>query len=488
MIAAVSLSIGCSNKSADKNASVMVSKQAKVMIPFLQKNGLFRYVDENLKPVIDKEFAHASKFSPKGYAFVYDKDFRQGIIDVKGNFIRDFSDKKYETYDLGTLTLIEESREYEKTLPVWKWDWNILGSGVDKTATFSDVTISVLQTGQKIASKTRNVEDYEEGISLDLNPLDENHFVMNEKLYEIKGDKVKEMADQIYFTFTDDKVLVSEKNGNAVFYAFDGKMKKTKELKPIKEITIQANGKSILLDSLNETRYVQRPANSNLLKDIKTNEILPYPTFDKAFPITFSNLSNEQISFLNKVTLISSVNKTPYFILGAFNYGQWKYDYKYVDTKGNFLQSIEAPDFFILGNIGEILWPESERIISPSFIEKGYQVEKIKKVYNQENLFMIQTGKDNLPSKKGLWNSKTQQWIIPAECNDINVLDYQKMIVSLKMGKEDGSYLYDAQNKKRITTTMYKSISADGFATRQIGSDKEESYYIDIFTGKEFKE
>lgn len=487
MMAAISLSVGCSNKSIDTKASVIISKQSKIMIPFLQKNGLFRYVDEDLKPVIDKEFSLASKFSPKGYAFVYDKDFRQGIIDVKGNFIRDFSDKTYETYDLGTLTFIEESREYEKKLPVWKWDWNIMGSGIDKTATFSEVTISVLQTGQKIASKTTNKDEYEEGISLDVSPLDDSHFVMNEKLYEIKGNKVKEIADKIYFTFTDDQVLVSEKNGNALFYSFDGKLKNTKELKPVKEISIQANGKTIVLDSLNETRYRQRPANATLLKDIKTNEIFPYPNFDKAFPVIFSNLSDGQVSFLNKVTLISSVNKTPYFILGTFNYDKWKYDYKYVDAKGNFLPSIQAPDFFILGNVGEILWPESDQIISPTFIEEGYQVKKIKKVYGQDSLFFVQIEKNNV-AKKGLWNSKKQQWIIPAEFDDIGILDEQNLIVSLRMEKDEGYYLYDARNRKRITHKTYKSIFADGLITNRTGPNKEEKYYIDIFTGKEFKE
>lgn len=37
MTAVISISVGCSNKSMPENASVIVSKQSKVMIPFLQK-------------------------------------------------------------------------------------------------------------------------------------------------------------------------------------------------------------------------------------------------------------------------------------------------------------------------------------------------------------------------------------------------------------------------------------------------------------------
>lgn len=482
--------ISCSNSSIETQAQIKTDYtiQSK-LIPYLQKNGLFRYVDDNLHTAIDKEFAYATKFASNGLAFVYDKDNRQAIIDQKGNIIRAYSDKRYGFEILEGLTLLQESKEYEKTLPIWKWEWNIMGSEIDKSASFEEIEISVLETGQKIESKTTNEDEHEEGIDTDISKIDNRYFVMNNKLYEVKGEKINKIADGIYFTFMNEKIVVTENNGNAVFNSIQGKLKKEKELRPLSSFTVLANGSSILIDSLNLTRYIQRPANSRVLQDIKTNEIYMYPNFDKPFPINFAKLSSEDIKFLKGISLIASVPNTPYFILGNFDYDSWKYNYRYINQKGSFLSNIDIKDFYLTTEIGKIIWPSSNTIIPQDNIEAGYQVSYINRLYEDDNLFSISITKGDERSKKGIWNRKTQQWIIPAEYYNIEELNGDKHIYAVQQKYEGEFMLYDAFRNKYISEKSYRSIESTGLVRKKIlNISKDEYFYIDILTGKEYRE
>jgi hypothetical protein len=88
----------------------------------------------------------------------------------------------------------------------------------------------------------------------------------------------------------------------------------------------------------------------------------------------------------------------------------------------------------------------------------------------------------------GLWNSNTKTWEIKPDYHDISVLDTEKQIYTLQKEKDGLYILYGNKNKKRIGSNAYQSINSDGLVTIKLDSGQTIYYYIDIDSGKEYKE
>ena len=114
---------------------VAQNKEAANWITYLTKNNDFIYVDRNLKKQIDGSYAHAGKFTETGYAIVTNQDRKSAIIDATGKIVVDYTEHEVEITVVQNLTLLMIDYEYEKKMPFWKYDWNIMGGDVKTTIT-----------------------------------------------------------------------------------------------------------------------------------------------------------------------------------------------------------------------------------------------------------------------------------------------------------------------------------------------------------------
>lgn len=468
-----------------KNTTNIQTQKSVDWIPYLTKNEDYIYVDTNLKQQINKSYSSASKFTSTGYAIVNDKDRKSAVIDTKGNIIVDYTEESIELKVFDQFTLMMKRNEYEKKMPFWNWDWNIMGGDIKKTQTYKKIEISVLETQQILLSKD---VPYDGGnFYLNPNKIDENHLVMNDILYEIKDKKLKKIRNDIELSLVQKRYIpASEKQFE--IYSIDAKKPLFSGLTGTVRIEILVNNKSFVLDSINQERYA--PAVPQLLQDSKTKAIYPYPQYDKAFPKQIKNATAEQTNFMKDVSLVYSINNSPYFILGRFNYDHsvWAYDWLYVDIAGNLLNNVSVKDFFIQDRVGYIVWPDQYMILSENELKKNQKIGKISYVYQSGNQYIIQTVKDDKKLKEGIWDADAKSWILLPENYTVKILESDRQIYALQKEKEGKYILYNNKNKLQIGTKSYDSISSNGFVQFTTKDNEQIYYYIDILTGKEYKD
>ncbi len=465
--------------------SKSINSDAINWIPYLTKNNNYIYVDKNLKQQINTAFANAQKFTETGYAIVSDKNRKDAVIDSYGNIIIDYTEESISLNTINNLTLIKKELEYDKKMPVWKWDWNIMGGDIKKTQTYKKTEILVLETNQLILSE--DVPYDEEDFNISYHSFDGNHILMNDNLYEIQKIKIKKLKSNIDRALDKDRYIPTS---SEKFNIHDIKTKKPilADLVETKKIEVTLNKQLFVLDSINQDRYA--PDVPKLLQNLQTKEIYIYPEYDKAFPKEIKNVSAEQLAFLKDVSLVYSVNNSPYFILGRFNYDHsvWAYDWLYIDQEGNVLDKINVKDFFILDRVGYLVWPDKHMILPKNEIKKYNKIGKISSVYNNENLYIINTCNEKNGEKKGLWNIKTNRWELEPIYSSIQSLDSKNNIYALKKEKTEAYILFNLKTLKQIGDKSYDFIYSNGFAHIKKPNNEDLYFYIDIKTGKEYRD
>ena len=163
-----------------KDHSSFVSSKKKIIngVPFLTKQNDFVYVDkESLKPLTHQKFRNASVYTPTGFAVVENEKNEYAVIDENGKTILDFSADEINLNVVNGLTFYQKDIEYEKKMPAWKWDWNILGGDIKKEQTYHQFEIGVLETKQVLLHE--DVPYLEDRYSLNIVSVDENHVFWN---------------------------------------------------------------------------------------------------------------------------------------------------------------------------------------------------------------------------------------------------------------------------------------------------------------------
>lgn len=141
--------LGCNNSTAQLNKNyILQDKDASSWIPFLKKDNYYQYVDKNLHPKINETFYNASSFTSTGFAVVNDNNLRSALINSKGQYIIPYSEAEITLKTIDDLTLAMIKIEYEKNLPIWNWDWNIMGGKIKKTEEYVRVDLFCLETQQ----------------------------------------------------------------------------------------------------------------------------------------------------------------------------------------------------------------------------------------------------------------------------------------------------------------------------------------------------
>lgn len=476
----------CTQEKKD-NSSQAPSKMKTInTVPFLTKQNDFIYVDKtSLKPVTHQKFRSASVFTPTGFAVVENEKKEYAAIDEKGKTVLDFSASEIGLNVVNGLTFYKKDIEYEKKMPAWKWDWNILGGDIKKEQTYHKIEIGILETGQILLNQ--DIPYLEDSYYLNFFPVDNDHVFWNGSLYEIKKNRLDKIENNID-GLLENKRFIKASNGGFSMYELNQKKAIHSGLKGTETLSIQFGKETILLQEVNKERY--DPEVPKLLIDSKTNEVYPFPQYEKVFPKEITKATASQIDFIKKVSLVYSITNSPYFLLGVFNYDHdvWAYDWLYMDTKGNVVDSIGTYDFKVLDQIGSMVWPDRKMILPDQFIDKNWKFGKINSYEGMNNVYLIPIEDEKERRTMGLWNSNTKTWEIKPEYHAISVLDTEKQIYTLQKEK-DGLYsLYDNKNKKSIGSKAYTSINSDGLVTVKANSGENMYYYIDIYTGKEYKE
>ncbi len=340
----------CAQESNQKQAN-----QSYTWIPFLTKNQEYIYVNQHLEKQLNASYKYASYFVSSGYAIVRDDQYRDAVIDSKGNLIVDYTEETIRLETVNNLTLMLKTLEYDKDMPFWKWEWNIMGGGIKKNQRYKTIEIRVLETNQVLVSK--DIPYDEEYYNLNVHILDELHLVLNSTLYQLKKKKFIKLKSNIEMTLDKGRYIPYSENKYSIYSVNTSKPILT-NLMAVDQIELTVNNQPFTFDTINQERYVS--VIPKLLKDHKQNKVYPYPQYDKAFPNAIHHATAEQLTFLQDVSVIYSVNHSPYFILGRFNYDHavWSYDWLYLNEKGHLLTEIKVDDFYILNQIGQIVWPD----------------------------------------------------------------------------------------------------------------------------------
>ncbi|MGJ1267605.1 hypothetical protein ACR78G_10450 [Sphingobacterium spiritivorum] len=469
------------------NSSVVSTKMNTIhTVPYLTRENNFIYVDKtSLKPVIEQKFKTASLFSPTGFAIVGNEKGESAIIDETGKIVLHYSADEINIDVINGLTFYKKEIEYEKKMPAWKWDWNIMGGDVKKEQTYHKIEIGVLETKQVLLSE--DVPYLEDEYSLNFVSVDENHVFWNGSLYEIKKGRLNKIENNIT-ELLENKRFIKVSNATFSVYGLNQKKAIYNSLKGTEALSIRFGKETITLKEVNKERF--DPEIPKLLTDSKTNDVYAFPQYEKIFPKEITKATASQIDFIKRASLVYSITNSPYFLLGVFNYDHdvWAYDWLYIDTKGNVTDSIDTYNFKVLDQVGYLVWPDRKMILPDQFNNKNWKFGKISYYEGMNDLYLIRIEDEKQQRNMGLWNSRTKSWDINPEYKDISVLNPEKQIYALQK-EENGLYtLYDHKNKSRIGSMAYTSIDWGGFVSVKINPEQTINYYIDIYSGIEYKE
>lgn len=483
------LMLSCVGKSATDPASPGYKATEKPIdwMPYLTLREGYVYVDRKLNRQIEEGFTYAEPFLPTGYAIVGDKEHRNAVIDSEGNLTQDYTEDDIELSQAGGLTLIKVVREYEKKMPIWKWEWMFMAKGIKKEQTYHQVEIRVLETNQVIVSA--DVPYYEDSFSLNHNLLDQNHLILDDVLYEIKNSKLKKLKSGIPYSLSGGR-YIAHSNDKFSIYRAGVKQALFPNLSGITEITVVVNGQQLVMDSINLDRYGYVTVPPKLLHDSKNDKIYVFPQYDKALPKEIDNATEEQVRFMKDVSMVYAIPNSPYFILGRFNYDHdiWAYDWLYVDEEGNLYDEIEAVDFYILDQVGYLIWPDKYLIFNDTELQAKIGRRGIQIISQSDDLYIVKTQSDNGGEKQGLWNAASQNWEIKPDYHAVKALDGEAQIFAIRKDGDGDYYLHNNRTKTRLGKNTYKDVYASGLAYIVDYTNGDKHFYIDILTGKEYRD
>ncbi|MGG5506275.1 hypothetical protein [Myroides sp. C6-3] len=453
----------------------------QVCYPYLTKEQTYIYVDHTNKPVISRPFATADLFTSTGYAVVTDEKGQAAVIDKKGKIIVPFEDRYISLQVLNNqLTAIYTRETYTKNSRFWEWEWSIF-SGLKTEVQRQKFEVYLLETKQVLFSEQLSTKA---SLPTYIATVDADHFIFNKTLYKRKGQRLSKQKNNIIHQFEPNKLLQQNGSQFAIF-SIERKAPILEHLEATNQLTLEVNGKELLLTEVNKSRYYTEIP--EILFNPKTKEYWIKPLFDRAFPKKIKARNETDLAYLQKVSYINTVPDYPYFILGVFDCDSWMFQWKYLAMDGTLLDHIDAPDFFVVDARARIQGPHQSELISTDAIPSNWSLEAVTKYKGFNTLFKITLKQEGQSNRYGLWNTQSKQWELQPIYRDFYWLDTERGLVAL--AKEDHQYvIYNYKTKKNITEDIFSYIDSSGWVTQVNEAGKEIHFYFDFSTAKAYKE
>lgn len=453
-------------------------------MPFLTPSGEFIYVDKELKEQLPQRFYQASPFLETGYALVGDDLGRKAIINASGELVMGYGPDELELEIIGGLTVLKWVKEYEKFLAPWNWKWNIMSKNVYKKATYVRVVIQVLETNQTLLDK--EVPLGENPYSLNPQWVGPEKVVLNDIVYQIQ-DKRFVKVDQGSLLALDNQGYILASGSTWRLYGKDSKKPLLKELTGLDDIQVNLGPDTFVFSSINQTRFA--PEVPKILKSSADNQIYLYPQYDKAFPKEIQSVSPEEMEFLKQTSMIYSISDSPYFLLGRFDYDSeiWAYDWMYLDQNGQVHSQIPDQDFYVLDQLGSVVYPEKRLVFNPEIRSEFHKIGRYYLLDKTTKLYITTVYKNQDDSFRGVFDSQRQIWVIEPKYYDIQILNQEHQILKIQDKPGANWYLFDLKQNKVLGTQDYYWIHSNGKVDFLDNPIYPKGYYIDIRTGKEYK-
>lgn len=451
------------------------------LYPYLTKNHTYIYVDQHTTPLISTPFATADLFTSTGYAVVSNEKGQSAILNKTGKIVVPFADRYISLQVLNDeFTAVYTRETYTKNSRFWEWEWNIF-SGLKTEVQRQKFEVYILETNQVLFSEqlsnTATLPTY-------ITALDTDHFIFNKTLYKRKGQRLSKQKNNIIHHFEPNKLL--QQNGSHfAILSLESKMPILEHLEATHQITFEVNGEKLLLTEVNKSRYYSEVP--EILIHPKTKEYWIEPLFDKVLPKKIKAQNETDVAYLQKVSYINAVPDYPYFILGVFDYENWKFQWKYLALDGTLLDSIDAPDFFVVDALSRVQRPQPTELISTDQIPLNWSLEAVTKYKGFSHLFKITLKQEGQSNRYGLWNTQTKQWELEPIYRDFYWLDVERELLAL--AKEDRQYvIYNYKTKKNLTDIIFSYIDTSGWVSQGNTTGKEIHFYFDFATTKAYKE
>lgn len=451
------------------------------LYPYLTKNHTYIYVDHTNQPVIATPFITANLFTSTGYAVVENQEGQFAIIDKKGQLTVPFQDRYISLQVLNNqLTAVYTRETYTKNSRFWEWEWNIF-SGLKTEVQRQKFEVYILETKQVLFSEQLSAKA---SLPTYIATVDADHFIFNKTLYKRKGQRLSKQKNNIIHQFEPNKLLQQNGSQFAIF-SIESKAPILEDLEATNQLTLEVNGKELLLKEVNKSRYYTEIP--EILFNAKTKEYWIEPLFDRTFPKKIKTQNEADLAYLQKVSYINTVPDYPYFILGVFDYDNWMFQWKYLAMDGTLLDHIDAPDFFVVDALSRIQRPHKTDLISANEIPSNWSLEAVTKYKGFTTIFKITLKQEGQSNRYGLWNTQTKQWELQPIYRDFYWLDVERGLLAL--AKEDRQYvIYNYKTKKTITETIFTYIDTSGWVTQLNAEGKEIRFYFDFTTAKAYKE
>src|SRR5690606_9655288 len=101
--------------------------------------------------------------------------------------------------------------EFQKKMPIWNWEWNILGGGIQKEKTYHRIEIGVVESEQILFQE--EIPYLQDSYYLNVIALDDHHVFWNGNLYAIKKNRLKKL-DKNLTELLEDQRFIKSSNGN----------------------------------------------------------------------------------------------------------------------------------------------------------------------------------------------------------------------------------------------------------------------------------
>ncbi|QQU02566.1 hypothetical protein [Myroides odoratus] len=459
-----------------------VDAQTKQQLyPYLTKNHTYIYVDCDYTPVISTAFTTAGLFTSTGYAVVENDKGETAVINTAGKLVVPFMARYVSLQVLqDELTVVYTRETYAKNSRFWEWEWNIF-SGLKTEVQRQKFEVYILETNQVLFA-----EQLSDKASLPtyVDTIDSEHFIFNQTLYKRKGQRLAKQKNNIIHWFDTNKLL--QRNGAQFsILTLENKQQTLSNLEATQQVTFEVNGEELLLTEVNKSRYYSEIP--EILYHPKTKEYRIEPLFEKVLPRQIKIRNEADYAYLQKVSYINSVPDYPYFILGVFDFDRWAFQWKYLTEDGTLLDTIDAPDFFVVDAMSRVQRPHPTELISTDQIPAPWRLDAVTKYSGFTHLFKITLKQEGQDNRYGLWNTQTKQWELQPIYRDFYWLDVEQGLLAL--AQEDNQYVvYNYLAKKNTTSAIFNYIDTSGWVTQVDTAGTKTSFYLDFATAKAYME